>query len=286
MVLGLVGSARVWGNSEIVVREALLGAQEEGAKIEMLRLTDLFIKPCNGCLRCAIREEPCPLDDDMEWFLAKVRESDALILSAPTYMFGPVAITKLLLDRLLMLTPRFGEEQTRAGAAIAVSGRRDWRGVTQPFLNCLVMGLGFRLVDSHYVHRPGPGEVLLDDEVMARIDELGRRVARGERGKPPEGNICPCCYGDFFVLEGGKATCPLCGLEAAIELVDGQVRLSFDLRVEPLPWSYAWQREHVEEWIRPTAPRFLAHREEIKARRKRYRAMGDIWLKIPKRGSR
>lgn len=281
MILGLVGSARVWGNSEIVVREALLGAQEEGAKIEMLRLTDLSIEPCNGCLRCAIREEPCPLDDDMEWFLAQVEGADALILAAPTYLFGPAAITKLLLDRLLMLTPRFGEEQIRAGAAIAVSGRRDWRGVTQPFLNGLVMGLGFRLVDSLYVHRPGPGEVLLDDEVMARIHKLGRRVARGKKGELPEGNICPRCYGDFFVLEGGEATCPLCGLEAAIELVDGQVRLSFDLRVEPLPWSYAWQKEHVEEWIRPTLPRFLAHRKEIKARRKRYRAMGEVWIEVP-----
>jgi len=277
--LGLVGSARVWGNSEIVVREALLGAQEEGAKVEMLRLTDLSIEPCNGCLRCAIREEPCPLDDDMEWFLAKVRESDALVLAAPTYLFGPAAITKLLLDRLLMLTPRFGEKQTRTGAAIAVSGRRDWRGVTQPFLNALVMGLGFRLADSFYVHQPGPGEVSLDDEMMVRIHELGQRVARGERGKPPEGNICPFCYGDFFVLEGGKATCPLCGLEAAIELVDGQVRLSFDPEVEPWPWSYAWQKEHVEEWIRPTVPRFLAHREEIKARRERYRKMGEIWVR-------
>lgn len=281
MVLGLVGSARVWGNSEIVVREALLGAQDEGAKMEMLRLTDLSIKPCIGCLRCAIREEPCPLDDDMEWFLARVRESDALILSAPTYMFGPAAITKLLLDRILMLTPQFGEEQTRPGAAIAVSGRRDWRGVTQPFLNASVAGLGFRLVDSLYVHRPGPGEVLLEDEVMARIHELGQRVARGEKGKPPEGNVCPCCYGDFFVLEGGKAICPLCGLEADIELVDGQVRLAFDLEVEPWPSSYAWQKEHVEEWIRPTVPRFLAHREEIKACRKRYQGMGEVWIEVP-----
>jgi len=280
-VLGLVGSARVWGNSEVVVREALLGAQEEGAKIEMLRLTALSIEPCNGCLRCALKEEACPLDDDMEWFLAKVRESDALLLSAPTYMFGPAAIVKLILDRLLMLTPCFmeGSQSTKPGATIAISGRRDWRGVTQPFLNCLVMGLGFRLVNSLYVHRPGPGEALLEDEVMARIQELGRRVARGESVKPPEGNICPSCYGDFFVLEGGKAICPLCGIEADIELVDGQMRLSFDLEVEPWPWSYAWQKEHIEGWIRPTAPRYLAHREEIKARRERYREMGDIWVK-------
>jgi len=283
MVLGLVGSARLWGNSEVVVREALFGAQEEGAKVEMLRLTDLSIEPCNGCLRCAIKEEPCPLEDDMEWFLAKVRESDALVLSAPTYIFGPAAIVKLILDRLLMLTPYFmeGAPSTKPGATIAVSGRRDWRGVTRPFLNALVAGLGFRLVDSLYAHRPGPGEVLLDDEVMAQINGLGRWLAEGERGKRPQGNICPSCYGDFFTLRGGKAICPLCGIEADIELVDGQVRLSFDLGVEPWPWSYAWQKEHLVEWIRPTLPRYLAHREEIRARRERYRGMGEVWVRPP-----
>lgn len=283
MVLGLVGSARVWGNSEVVVREALLGAQEEGAKVEMLRLTDLFIEPCNGCLRCALREEPCPLDDDMEWFLARVRESDALILSAPTYMFGPTAIVKLILDRLLMLTPHFmeGTRSTKPGATIALSGRQDLRGVTQPFLNALVAGLGFRLVDSLFFHRPGPGEVLLDDDHMRETHELGQRLARGERGKPPEGNICPVCWSDFFFLEGGKAICPICDSEAQIEMEEGGVRLAFDLGEGPSPWSYAWQKEHVEGWIRPTAPRFLAHRKEIEARRERYLEMGEVWIKVP-----
>jgi multimeric flavodoxin WrbA len=279
--LGLVGSARLWGNSEIVVREALLGAQEEGAKVEMLRLTDLSIEPCNGCLRCAIREEPCPLDDDMEWFLAKVRESDALVLSAPTYMLGPAAIVKLILDRLLMLTPYFMEaaRSTKPGATIALSGRRDLRGVTQPFLNALVMGLGFRLADSLYVHQPGPGEVLLDDEVMVRIHELGRRLARGEKGERlPEGNVCPVCWSDFFFLERERAICPVCGSEAQIGIEAGEVRLAFQ-PAGRRRWGYGWQREHIEGWIRLTVPRFLAHREEIKARRERYREMGEIWVR-------
>ena len=283
MVLGLVGSARVWGNSEIVVREALLGAQEEGAKIEMLRLTDLFIEPCNGCLRCAIKEAPCPLDDDMEWFLAKVRESDALILSAPTYMFGPAAIVKLILDRLLMLTSYFmeGARSTRSGATIALSGRRDLRGVTQPFLNALVAGLGFRLVDSLYFHRPGPGEVLLDDDLIRQAHELGRRVAQGGKGERlPEGNVCSVCWSDFFFLEGERAICPVCGGEAQIEIEGGEVRLAFDLAGRRR-WGYAWQREHLEGWIRPTVPRFLAHREEIRARRERYRGMGEVWIEVP-----
>lgn len=107
-------------------------------------------------------------------------------------------------------------------------------------------------------------------------------MARGEKGERlPKGNICPVCWSDFFFLEGERAVCPVCGSEAQIEMEGGEVRLAFDLGVEPLPWSYAWQKEHLEGWIRPTLPRFLAHRGEIKARRERYRGMGEVWIEVP-----
>ena len=39
-ILGLNGSERKLGNTEILVKEALIGAEKEGAQVEMLRLTD------------------------------------------------------------------------------------------------------------------------------------------------------------------------------------------------------------------------------------------------------
>ena len=120
----------------------------------------------------------------MSWFcgtlVVKHLELRVWRLSAKCgYMFGPAAIVKLILDRLLMFTAYFmeGARSTKPGATIALSGRRDLRGVTQPFLNALAAGLGFRLVDSLYFHRPGPGEVLLDDDLIRQAHELGRRVA-------------------------------------------------------------------------------------------------------------
>jgi len=47
-ILGLNGSERKLGNTEILVKEALMGAEEEGAQVEMLRLTDYKILPCDG----------------------------------------------------------------------------------------------------------------------------------------------------------------------------------------------------------------------------------------------
>ena len=53
-ILGIVGSARLWGNSELLVRQALAGAEREGASVALLRLTALRIESCTGCLRCVI----------------------------------------------------------------------------------------------------------------------------------------------------------------------------------------------------------------------------------------
>jgi multimeric flavodoxin WrbA len=36
-ILGLNGSERKLGNTEILVKEALMGAEEEGVQVEMLR---------------------------------------------------------------------------------------------------------------------------------------------------------------------------------------------------------------------------------------------------------
>ena len=47
-VLG-ISVGRKMSNTEILVKEALMGAEEGGAEVELIRLHDLNIKPCTGC---------------------------------------------------------------------------------------------------------------------------------------------------------------------------------------------------------------------------------------------
>ncbi len=294
-ILALVGSARKWGNAEVLAREALLGAQEAGASIALVRLPELHIEPCDGCLKCALGRGTCPLDDDMAWLLEQVQASDALLLTAPTYFLGPAATVKLVVDRLLMRAstlaapaaeekPREGSEPSRGlrqvGAAIAVCGVQEWRGVTLSFLVSLVQGLGFRPLDGFYAYAPGPGEVLLDEALMARVHQLGQRLALGrvERLSPDEENVCPTCYGDAFVLRGDVAICPICGREAWVAVPDGHVRLAFAAE-EGGRWTEKGLVEFLNDWVIPSAGRFLAHRQEIKARRQHLETMEVPWLR-------
>lgn len=286
-ILGLVGSARVWGNGELLVRQVIRGAREEGASGRLLRLTDLHLEACTGCLRCAIDRGPCPLDDDLYWLLDNMAAAGGLILSAPTYILSPPAAIKLILDRLLVLAGRYHEALPlpRPAVTMVTAGLEKWRGLVLPYLNALAAATGYRPIESMLAIAPGPGEVLMDDGLMQRAWAAGRRLGRGEmEAAPAPPNVCPTCRCDAFVLAGQGATCPICGRQARVELADGQVRLDFEPQEEEdRRWSAeGWQR-HIEEWVVATGARFLSHREEIRARRAPYRAMQLEWLVPPPR---
>ncbi len=284
-ILGIVGSARRWGNSEILVRQALRGAAAEGARGRLLRLTDLHLEPCTGCLRCAIGGRPCPLDDDMAWLIETVQAADGLILAAPTYFLGPAAVVKLALDRLLMVAGRVEETlpPPRPALTIATAGLEGWRGVTLPYFNALVAALGYRPIESLTAVAPGPGEVLLDETLMDRVFAAGRRLGRGELDPAPAPvNVCPVCRCEAFFLDGERAVCPICARQATVEWGEEGVRLRFDpAEADDHRWTPARLREHMIGWVQATGPRFLARRGEIKERRRPYRRMDVEWMQPP-----
>jgi hypothetical protein len=284
-ILGLVGSARAWGNSELLVRQALQGASVDGVTAHMIRLTSLDLEPCTGCMRCVIGGKPCRLADDMDWLIQAIQAADSLVLAAPTYFLGPAAVIKLVLDRMLIVTGQLEEAlpPTRPAVTIATAGLKDWRGVTLPYLNALVAAFGFQSIESLTAIAPGPGEVLLDDQLMAQTLAAGHRLAHGELvPTPAPANVCPICRCDAFTLRGNRAICPICGQQATIEQTTDKVKLHFD---PPSGTSHRWTpeglRRHMSEWVMTTGPRFLAKRGEIKARRRPYRKMDLTWLCPP-----
>ena len=47
-ILG-IGPGRGMGSTEILIKEAFMGAEEFGAEVELIHLFDLSIKHCMGC---------------------------------------------------------------------------------------------------------------------------------------------------------------------------------------------------------------------------------------------
>ena len=56
-VLGILGSPRVGGNSDILLSQALAGAKEAGADVEKIIIDRKSIAGCKDCKKCNIREQ-------------------------------------------------------------------------------------------------------------------------------------------------------------------------------------------------------------------------------------
>lgn len=97
-VLGIVGSPRRQGNTEILVDEILAGAEENGAFIHKVILKDLDIAPCRACEVCR-KTGACVQQDDMPDLLTQMFENDVWVLGTPVYWWGPTAQFKAFLDR-------------------------------------------------------------------------------------------------------------------------------------------------------------------------------------------
>lgn len=97
-ILGLVGSPRKGGNTDILVDTVLEGAEEAGGKAEKIMLADLKIGPCRACYECR-KTGKCIQKDDMETIFAKMRRSHIWVIGTPVYWWGPSAQTKIFVDR-------------------------------------------------------------------------------------------------------------------------------------------------------------------------------------------
>ena len=97
-VLGILGSPRRGGNTEILLDQALAGARSQGAETEKLILNELNITPCQSCDKCMETGE-CATHDDMSLVYPKLGAADCLILASPIFFCSLTAQAKLMIDR-------------------------------------------------------------------------------------------------------------------------------------------------------------------------------------------
>ncbi|MDF9407327.1 MAG: Iron-sulfur flavoprotein [Pelotomaculum sp. PtaB.Bin013] len=282
-VLGINCSCRRYGNSDVLLQEALLSARESGTEVEYLRLSDYNIKQCRGCLSCVFTGRCVIKDDDMPFLWDKMKTSDGLLVSAPTYVFSPAGIVKMVIDRAFIcakdLDDVFG--RNRVAAIISVAGNSEWNPLGVENLNVLPLAYGYRIVDYLEAYATGPGEVLLDEKNINGAKRLGVTVAAELQGKSnrknPEPGQCPVCYSKSFHFSGsGEVMCCTCGINGRVSLSEGKWTLTTTPDdIQNHFFSYKHRREHLDNWIIPSKDKFLANREAIKERLRKYKEV--VW---------
>jgi multimeric flavodoxin WrbA len=103
-VLGIVGSPRKGGNTEILVREALTAVKEAGAETEIVLAADKNIAGCDGCSSCR-QTGVCRIKDDMQPLYKQLEAADAVIFGTPVYFHNVTAQAKAIMDRMFLFLP-------------------------------------------------------------------------------------------------------------------------------------------------------------------------------------
>ncbi len=97
-VLGILGSPRIGGNSDVLLEQALAGAQAAGGEVEKIVLSKKKISGCLDCGKCN-KTGVCVIKDDMQEIHKKILEADVVIHSAPVYFWAMTSQMKAYLDR-------------------------------------------------------------------------------------------------------------------------------------------------------------------------------------------
>ncbi len=155
-VLGISTSPRIKGNSDLLLREALAGAESIGAQVEYLRVCDLNIVPCVECNACYTTGR-CRVEDDYQLVLDKLLDADRLIFATPIFFMTVCSQAKMLIDRgqclwarkYVLKKPLFEtSRRDRRAMFIAVGGSKS----TKQFNSIrLTMKVYFDVLDMRYV---------------------------------------------------------------------------------------------------------------------------------------
>jgi multimeric flavodoxin WrbA len=127
-VLGIMGSPRLKGNTDLLLDEALRGARERGAEVEKIIVDKLKIAPCREYYGC-LNDGHCVIRDDMDDVYPKILGADAVIVATPIFFYTVSAQLMLLISRCQALWARKYvlknlDIPVKKGAFIAVGATR------------------------------------------------------------------------------------------------------------------------------------------------------------------
>jgi len=131
-IVGILGSERKGGNTEVLLDVALEEAQKNGALTDKVPLRDKSIAPCDGCLGCA-KTGKCVIEDDAQEIYQKMLESEGIIWATPVYFWSMSGQTKTLMDRTYaLLFPKL-QLTNKIGGLILVAGIRGCMNTANAF---------------------------------------------------------------------------------------------------------------------------------------------------------
>ncbi|HOO91479.1 MAG TPA: flavodoxin family protein [Syntrophales bacterium] len=190
-ILGICGSPRIRGNSDVLLKHLLRGVRDEDVPAEGIYLRDYYYQPCIGCEKCRKDKICTGLNDGMNLLYPKIMQARGLILLSPTHNYNITAWMKAFIDRLYCLyefddnRPRGWSSrlagQNRKAVVVAICEQQDKKdmGFTIEAMRLPLQALGYEIFEELPVFKIfDRGGVGNDEELLTKAADLGRRFAR------------------------------------------------------------------------------------------------------------
>ncbi len=185
-ILGVGGSPRKGGNSDVLLKNILMGARENEIAADSLQLRDFQYRPCIGCEKCRKDKFCTGLKDGMHIIYPKIRDARWIVLVSPTHHYNVTAWMKSFIDRLYCFydfddnrprgwSSRLADQGRKAVlAAVCEQENEEDMGFTLEAMRLPLQALGYEIIGELPVFGVfDRGKVREDKEILMRARKLG-----------------------------------------------------------------------------------------------------------------
>lgn len=179
-VIGINGSARKDGNTEILMNKVFEELNKSGIGTELVSFAGQMIEPCKACWACGGKKNCVHGKDGFCEVFDKLKEADGILLGSPVYSANVSANMQAFLERAAVVCDMNpGLLTHKVGAAVAAARRG---GALQAIdaMNHFFLNHEMYVVGSTYwnmAYGQMPGDVEKDQEGLENMKNLGQNMA-------------------------------------------------------------------------------------------------------------
>ena len=173
-ILGISCSPRSNGNTVTILQEALRGAQDEKADVELYSVSGKTIQPCDGCRSCSSTAR-CHIADDMQELYEKIVGADGIIFGTPIYFWGMTGQAKTVMDRTIALNQPGRNLTNKVAGLVVVCGSL---GLVDALKDYSYFFIQRRMLPANQVaaYVTNPGELKNMKQCMNAAHRMGQQM--------------------------------------------------------------------------------------------------------------
>jgi multimeric flavodoxin WrbA len=172
------GSARKDGNTATLIKLVFEELEKEGIETELVQLAGKRIDGCKACFACRKnKDKRCANNtDDVNKYIEKMLEADAIILGSPVYFANMSSGLKALIERAGFVAGANDKMFKRKIGAAVVAARRAGAVFTFDAINHFFL-INEMIVPGSSYWNSGFGDVKNDKEAEETMRNLGKHMA-------------------------------------------------------------------------------------------------------------